>query len=205
VELKGESAFAPTLRIGYNLTEWFAIEGWGGVSISEYQGNIENTHSRKNEPNAPVVDNPPLGEFDAETRSLITLQAGVNALWYPLAMSDASGSWHPYLTGGVGNMWYNMNSNYTNDTASALDLNLGGGIRLLADRNISVRAEVILHRNTLEWTPADYFTELNEGTTRVPLNEYPEVNNTITERPVTAFEANDMTILHWTLSIHGSF
>ena len=206
VEIKGESAFAPTLRIGYSLTDWFVIEGWSGVSISEYTTSISNARSRKNEAGAPVVENPPVLEFDPEHRSLITLQAGANAMWYPLAVHDASGRWHPYVTGGVGNMWYSMNSNYTDETASAMDMNFGGGIRLLADRNVSIRAEVLLHRNTLEWTPADHFTELNEGTTLVPHNEYPVLTNgSIDERPITKFESNDLTILHWTLSIQGSF
>ncbi len=207
VELKGESAFAPTLRIGYGLTNWFGLESWYGVGISEYTSSITNTHSRKNEQGAPVVDNPPLGEFDAEARSLITLQAGINAIVYPLAIrGEGMGRLHPYLTGGVGNMWYNMNSNYTKGTASAMDLNFGGGLRLLADKNISIRFEVLLHRNTLEWTPADYFMELNEGTTLVPLNEYPvQPDGSIAESPVTEFESNTMSLLQWSLGVQGSF
>jgi hypothetical protein len=207
VEITGASAFAPSLRLGYNVTNWFCVEGWSGVSISEYSSKITNTHRRKNEPDAPVVDNPPVGEFDAEKRSLITLQAGVNAVLYPLAIGgDGLGRWHPFVTAGAGNMWYNMNSNYSAGTASALDLNLGAGIRMLVDRNVSVRAQVLLHRNELEWTPAEYFTELNEGTTRVPLNEYPVLpDGTINERPVQSFAANTITALHWTIGIQGSF
>ena len=207
VELKGESAFAPTLRLGYGLTNWFGLESWFGVGISEYTSTISNTHSRKNEPGAPVVDNPPLGEFDAEARSLITLQAGLNATIYPLAIGgDGTGRLHPYLTGGVGNMWYSMNSNYTKDMASAMDLNFGGGLRLLADKNISVRIEVLMHRNTLEWTPADYFMELNEGTTLVPLNEYPvQDDGSIAEQPIEKFADNAINLLQWSIGVQGSF
>lgn len=207
VELIGESAFAPTLRIGYAITEWFTLEGLAGMSVSQYAATISNTHSRKNEPNAPVIDNPPMGEFDAEARSLITIQAGVNAVVYPMAIGgDASGKWHPYLTGGAGRMWYSMNSNYTNETASSLDLNFGGGVRLLADKNISIRFEVVMHSNELEWTPAEYFMELNEGTTLVPLNEYPQDSEgAIDERPVTSFSSHTMNMLQWSLGVQGSF
>lgn len=207
VKLTGASAFAPTLRLGYNVTNWFAVEGWSGISVSEYTATITNTHSRKNEPNAPVLDNPPLGEFDAETRSLITLQAGINGVLYPLAIGgDGAGSWHPYLTAGVGNMWYSMNSNYTGETASALDLNFGAGIRMLADRNVSLRFEVVFHRNELDWTPAEFFTELNEGTTQVPLNEYPvQPDGSILEHPIEDFAANTMNLLHWSIGVQGSF
>jgi hypothetical protein len=194
VELVGESSFAPTIRIGYSPRAWFAFEGWSGVSISQYTSTITNRHSRKN-------------EFDAETRSLITLQAGLNAVVYPLSINgDASGRWHPYLTAGVGNMWYNMNSNFVKGTNSAIDLNVGGGLRLLSDRNISLRLEVVLHRNELEWTPAAEFKQLNEGTTRVPLNEYPTaVDGSISARPIEAFAPNTMNLLQWTLGVQGAF
>ncbi len=207
VELKGESAFAPTLNLGYGITEWFVLKGWGGVSISEYKSTIENTFSRKNEPEAPAEPNPEMGEFDAEARSLITIQTGVNAVIYPFDMGgDASGVWHPYVTGGVGNMWYNMNSNYTDETASAIDLNYGAGIRLLADEKVSILLEVTMHHNELEWTPAEYFIELNEGTTRVPLNHYPlQDDGTRPDTVIESFESNTMSLLQWTLGIHGSF
>jgi len=207
VELVGESAFAPTLRIGYSVTNWLEIEGWTGISISEYAATIENTHSRKNEPDAPVVDNPEMGEFDAESRSLITIQAGVNALVYPLSINgDSSGRWHPYLTAGAGNMWYDMNSNYTDETASSVDVNFGGGVRLLADKNVSIRFEVLMHRNELHWTPSEYFMELNEGTTLVPLNEYPQDSEGVyTERPVEEFAATTMNLLQWSIGVQGSF
>ncbi len=207
VKIQGESAFAPTLRIGYGITNWLGIEGWSGVSISEYTSTISNTFSRKNESPPPVpVPNPPLGEFDAEARSLITLQTGINAVVYPLAIGgDGSGRWHPYLTGGVGNIWYDMNSNYTAGSASALDLNFGGGLRLLADRAISVRFEVLMHRNELQWTPADYFLELNDGTTLIPLNEYPIVDGVLSERRVTEFTPSTLSLLQWSIGVQGSF
>ena len=207
VELNGGSAFAPTLHLGYQVKKWLAVEGWAGVSISEYTSSITNTRRRRNEPNAPVEENPPVGEFDAEKRSLITLQAGLNALIYPFAMGGgASGRWHPFLTAGAGNMWYDMNSNYTAGTASAVDLNFGAGIRLLVDKNISVRLQVLMRQNELEWTPSDTFVELNEGTIRVPLNEFPVLaDGTIDERPVKKFESNTITALHWTVAVQGSF
>lgn len=211
VELIGGSAFAPTIRLGYQVNKWFALEGWSGVSISEYSGEITNTRRRKNEPGAPVIENPPVGEFDAEQRSLITLQAGLNAVVYPLDIGgDASGRWHPFLTAGAGNMWYDMNSNYTDGTASALDLNAGAGIRLLVDKNISLRIEVLMRRNDLEWTPDANFVELNEGTTLVPLSEYPVLDagtpeERIDERLVTGFDSHSVTMLHWTIGVQGSF
>jgi len=206
VEMTGQSAFAPTLRLGYQLTNGLAFEGWSGISLSEYTSSITNRRMRLNTPDALPTDNPPLGEFDAEQRSLITIQAGINALVYPLDFNDPSGRWHPFITGGAGNMWYSMNSNYVESAASTVDLNFGGGVRFLADKNISLRFDVVMHRNTVEWTPAEYFLKLNQDTTLIPLNEYPQQPDGSTiEQPVQSFSSNTINLLQWSLGFHGSF
>lgn len=204
VTVKGETAFNPVLRLGVNISRWFALEAQGGVSFCDYTTTIENRKYQKNEPEAPVIADPPLGEFDAEARSLLTGQAGLNAVVYPFNIKTRSSSrFHPYLTGGFEHFWYNMNSNYTGGgTAGSLGANLGAGIRLLADENVSVRFEVLFHRNTLDWTPAEFFTELNEGTLQIPLEDWP---NEAARRPVTEFQSHDLNLLNWSIGVQGSF
>jgi hypothetical protein len=208
VTLTGTAAFNPALRLGYQVKDWVALEAIGGLSFSEYTSSIVNRHSRKNEIDAPIDEaEPPLGEYDTEARSLITLQTGLNAVVYPLAWrGDGTGRWHPYLTAGAGRIWYDMNSNYTEGSVSSLDLNAGGGIRVLGDRNVSVRCEVLMHRNTLQWNPATDFLELNEGTTLVPLNEYPvQSDGSFDERPITSFNSLDMNSLSFSIGVQGTF
>lgn len=208
VVLKGAAAFSPALRLGYQVKDWLALESIAGLSFSEYSSSIENRHSRKNEVDAPIDEaEPPLGEYDTEERSLITLQMGLNAVIYPLSLhGGATGRFHPYLTAGAGRIWYDMNSNYTEGSVGSLDLNAGGGIRLLGDRNVSVRCEVLLHRNTLQWNPAANFLELNEGTTLVPLNEYPvQSDGSFIEQPITSFTSLDMNTLSFSLGVQGTF
>lgn len=203
VEITGESAFNPVLRMGFNWSRWFALEGIGGMSFSDYTSTIENRKRQKNEPNAPIEEDPPLGEYDAEARSLLTGQAGVNAVIYPFNISErVITRFHPYVTLGVEYMWYSMNSNYTGETAGSWGGNLGAGIRLLADENISVRFEVLYHRNDLQWTPAEYFTELNEGTLQIPLEEWPEGGS---RQEVTEYDSNPMNLLNWSIGVQGSF
>lgn len=207
VAIKGESAFNPLLRLGYNLTNWISFEAIGGVAITEYTSTITNRRYRENKPDAIIEDNPPLGEYDAENRSLLTLQASLNAVLYPLSFAnDGQGKWHPYLTAGVGKMWYEMNSNYFEGTSGAPDFNFGAGVRLLVDKNISVRFEVIAHKNTVEFTPAPYFTTLDEGTVVVPLNEYPmNEDGSVNEQVVTEYEPQSLTLLNWSIGVQGSF
>lgn len=207
VKIKGESAFNPVLRLGYNITSWFALETIGGIAITEYNSIITNRRTRENKPNAPIIDDPPLGEFDAETRSLLTIQASLNAVIYPLAIGgDGSGKLHPFLTGGAGKMWYEMNSNYFDGNSGTTDINVGGGLRLLVDKNISVRFEVIAHFNEVEFTPAPYFTTLDEGTVVVPLNEYPrQEDGSVVEQVVTKYESQTLSLLNWSIGVQGSF
>lgn len=207
MEIEGESAFCPSLRVGYNLNKWFSIEGVGQVSFSEYTSSVENRHRRSNESGSSVdFAEPPLGEFDLEARSLITGSVGFNGMVYPLNISgDGKGRWHPYVSGGIAAMWYDMNSNFTDGPAGTTDLNIGGGIRFLADRNISLRLDVAYHHNTVDFTPAEYFQELDEGTTLVPLNEYPVVNGQYQEHRVTDFESITINALHYSIGVQGSF
>ena len=199
VELKGELAFNPVMRAGVNISRWFALEGIGGLSFSDFQATVTNRVKQKNEAGAPLVDAGPLGEFDSEHGSLITGQLGVNAVVYPLNISgERIARFQPYVTGGVGAFWYSMNSNYVDGVASTLDTNLGAGFRVLGDRNISVRFEFLMHFNTLDWNAPVYFTERNEGTVQVPLE-------TSSRERVTGYESNTMTMFNVSVGVQGSF
>jgi len=207
VAIKGDSAFSPTLRIGYSLTPWFALEGFGGLSISKYQATVTNRWARKNDEGAVPFADPPMGEFDAEARSLITLQTGLSAQLYPFNVNgDGTGRLHPFISASVGRIWYDMNSNFTDGAAGTNDLGIGGGVRILADRNVSIRLDAMYHLNSVEFTPAKYFTELDEGTTLVPLNEYPATaSGGFTEGTVESFSSQDVNYLAWSIGVHGSF
>ena len=204
VELRGASSFNPVLRLGGNISRWFALEGIGGLSFGEYTARITNTKSQKNEAGAPIIYDVPVGEFDAENRSLLTGQASLNAVIYPLNITGERISiWQPYLTGGVGGFWYSMNSNYVDHTASTADVNVGGGLRILADSAISIRLEVLVHIHELDWNaPPQFFTEQNEGTVQVPMEEWPVGG---TRQQVTEYDTNMMSLFNWSIGIQGSF
>nr|MEE4267300.1 hypothetical protein [Candidatus Krumholzibacteria bacterium] len=207
VAIEGANSFKPGIRLGYNFTKWFALEGIGTVSFAEYTTTVENRVQRPNEAGSPVLPfEPVLGEFDAEARSLITGSVGLNALVYPFNIKgDAQGRLHPFLTAGFSKMWYDMNSNYTDGAAGTSDVNIGGGIRLLADENISIRLEALFHSHTVEFTPAEYFRKLDEGTTLIPLNEYPIVGESFDERRVESFESQSVSAISFSLGVQGSF
>ena len=177
------------------------------ISFSEYETTCVNRHRRPNETGSPVdLEEPELGEFDLEKRSLVTGSVGLNATVYPLSMGgESTGRIHPFLTGGVSAMWYDMNSEYTDGAAGTTDLNFGGGVRLLADRNISIRLDVQFHSHSIEFSPGEYFRELDEGTTLVPLDEFPVNDEGFDQRPVSSFSSNTISSLSYSLGVQGSF
>lgn len=223
VSVKAQTAFNPVLRIGYAVKPWLALDGHAGLSISQYEMTVENRYVRSNANDAAPERFAPLEDASLtpeqaqdledtdqlawETRSLITVQTGVDVLVYPLNFSgDGGGRWQPYLTGQVGKIWYDMNSNFTAGRAGSNDIAFGGGLRLLAERNVSVRLEATYHLNTIEFKPAQYFLETDEGTTRVPLVEYPVLEDGgFAERLITSFASEDLSYLVWSLGFQGSF
>ncbi len=208
VNIKGSAAFNPVLRLGYSIKRWLTIEGIGGLSFADYTSTITDRHRRKNEQGAPVdSEEPVLGEFDTEARSLVTIQMGANAVVYPFSIrGDGRGRFHPYLTAGLGKIWYDMNSNYVVGSTGSSNLSFGGGFRLLTDRTLSLRVEAVMHRNTLLWSPVENFQSRNEGTLLVPLEEFPtNADGSFEEIPITSFKSQDMNVLNFSIGFEGSF
>ncbi len=203
VVIKGQSAFNPQLRLNYNLYPWFSLEPVFGVSVSEYTATVANPRSLSNSGGNTLEVVEGIGEYDAENRSIITLSTGLNAVFYPHDYGNfAKGRWHPYVQGGVTRTWLSINSDYTGDSADSWDLNGGGGIRLVADKLISIRFEVLFHHMTVEFEPKDSFRVLNEGEISIPVSEYIEGSG---ERDVTSFTAQTLNTMSWALGFTANF
>jgi hypothetical protein len=204
VVLQGDSAFNPVLRLGYGLKKWFTIEGVWGISVSEYKANIDSTLSISTDPaNDERIYGVPLGEFDAEQRSSITLSSGLNGIIYPFDITgDGSGRLHPFLLGGIGRTLYSLNSNYTQGSTSAWTLTGGAGLRYVADDLISIRFEALYNHSRVRFDPAETWMELNEGTTLIPILQLPRTGEMST---VTEFEAHDISALSWAIGFTATF
>ena len=207
VTIKGQSAFSPLLRVNYNLNTWLGFEGIANFSVCDYESTVENRVERGNGEDGDIdPDEPALGDYDGEKRSLATFLGALNVIWYPMNMDgDSKGRWHPFVTAGYGKMWYNMNSDYTDGTADTTDLNFGGGIRFLMDKSVSIRFDISYHKNSIEFTPAEYFKELDEGTKLIPLDEFPVIDGSIDQRSVSSFDSQDISSLQWALGFQVTF
>lgn len=207
VELVGESAFNPVLRLNYNFSSWFALEGVLGFSVSEYTASITNPHSLTNsltgDDTATLEPVEELGEFDRENRSATTVTYGLNAVVYPFDYGNfGRGRWHPFVEAGIGRTKLSINSDYTDGSSTDWDLTLGGGVRLIADGMASVRFEVLYHRYSVQFPVGHAFQILNDGTLVVPVTRYVEGEGVV---PVEDFPSHDINTLSWALGFTANF
>ncbi len=202
IELISQSAFNPMLRLGYNLTTWFALETQLGVTFSDYEGSIDDPH-RVNPFGGATEPVNELGPYDPERRSSLAFIGNLNGVWYPLNMDgDGRGRWHPYVTGGLGYALYNLDSNYIDDPATSVNVNIGGGLRLIADRLISVRMEVLYQYHAIEFEPAEWFDVRDANTVRTPVYRFDRFGN---YRATESFEKNTLGGLTWQVGFTVSF
>ena len=202
IELVSQSAFNPILRLGYNLTTWFALETQMGITFSDYQGSIGEPYRVSPFGGIPEpVD--VLGPFDPEQRSSLVFVGNLNGVLYPLNMDgDGRGRWHPYVTGGVGYALYNLDSNYIDDPATGLNVNAGIGLRLIADKLITLRMEVLYQYHTMEFEPAEWFEVRDAETVRTPVYRFDRFGN---YRPTESFEENTLGGITWQVGFTVSF
>ncbi len=204
VVIEGESAFNPTVSLNYNFSPWFAIEPTMGISFSEYVAKVDNRFGIANNPDDDtVIMDPELGEFDAENRSCITMNAGVNAVFYPGDYGNfGKGHMHPYVLGGVHRSWFSLNSDYTDSMANNWTWVAGGGFRLIADDLISIRFQVTYNRTDVEFDPGDSFTKLEEGTLPIAVTSHsPETG----VQAMTSYQSNTVSSINWALGITANF
>jgi len=205
VTLTGESAFNPILRTAYNVTDWLALESQLGITFSKYYGAIENPGRRINEPRAsPDVNPPEVGEFDAETRSVVSGSAGLNLLYYVFdhIAGNSEGRFHPFLAGGLGQIWYGFDSNYTESVTSSRNYYGSAGLRIITDKHLSIRMEINYNHHVLDIEPSQYFDVLNEGILQIPLNEFPEVGG---QQAVESFASHTIDAVGWSIGVMTTF
>ncbi|HPF35542.1 MAG TPA: hypothetical protein P5571_01970 [Candidatus Krumholzibacteria bacterium] len=204
VEIQGESAFNPMIRLSYDLDTWMSVEGFFDLSVSEYFATITNPNRLSNAAEGaslqPVEE---LGEFDAERRSNITLGAGMNVLFYPRDYGNfGKGRFHPYVIGGASRVWMSINSDYAEDAASQWRLSGGLGFRYIADDLISVRFEMLMNHMTYQFTPRDYFSDIDDGTTLIPVYQYVDGQGAV---EVESFESYTLNSMSWALGFFANF
>jgi opacity protein-like surface antigen len=203
VELVSQSAFNPILRLGYHLTAWLGLETQLGMTFSEMRGSIANPHRV-----APIGDNAPeeletIGVYDPQNRSTLVFLGNLNGVLYPFNLDgDGRGRFHPYITGGLGYAYYNLDTDYIDDPATSININAGLGVNFIADKLITLRGEILYHRHTIEFEPAAVFDSRDDGTVLIPVYRFDDFGN---YRRVESYRKTTMSGLTWQVGFAVNF
>lgn len=203
VKMKNETGFSPTLRLGYTLLPWLALEAQTGVTFSEFRATITEAHKINPLLGPGSLETAELAQYDRETRSTLIWINNLNAIWYPLNMGGGGrGRTHPYLIGGAGYAVYEMDSAYTDTRAGSANLSGGLGLLFIADKQIRIRAELVYQRHQIQFTPAEFFDERDQETVREPVYVFDELGN---PQPVASYSKRTLGGLSMQLGFTALF
>lgn len=134
-ELTGEQSFSPQLRISRTFGKHFSFDASFGSVFGDFSQTIDrDNQERWQDPNG---DNE-LTENESEKGSFFGFIQDVGLTYYP----RGEGRMQPYLTGGIGSQWYDVDSDYIDGFGKGLSFSYGGGLRVVMDDLYSFRFEV---------------------------------------------------------------
>lgn len=147
--LDGEStSFSPQAKVAYTLGNNFAVGAALGFAVGDYQQKVGELESWTD----PTDENNTLTENEILSGSywMWTYEGTVD--YYPLG---GGGRLQPYLSGGVGQNHYFIDSRYIEGQARGLAFSVGGGLRIVGDELFNVKIEVRNYWTTVDYEPGD--------------------------------------------------
>jgi hypothetical protein len=152
MELKGQQSFAPQARLARTFGQHLALELGGGFSLGDFDQTISGTLVTWVDPNS---DNT-VTDTETQKGSYWIWNAELSGLWYP----RGEGVLQPYLIGGIGQNWYDIDTSYIEGATSALAFSYGVGLRIIGDDLFSIRLEVRNYHTNLSHAVGHSFREL---------------------------------------------
>jgi len=152
MELKGQQSFAPQVRLSRTFGRHFALELGGGFSLGDYDQTIKGELVNWVDPDG---DNE-VSETETQKGSYWIWNAELSGVWYP----RGKGVFQPYLIGGIGQNWFDIDTVYIDGVSSALAFSYGLGVRIIGDDLFSLRMEVRNYHTALEHAVGSTFREL---------------------------------------------
>jgi hypothetical protein len=152
MELKGQQSFAPQVRLSRTFGRHFALELGGGFSLGDYKQNIKSEIVNWVDPDGENE----VTETETQKGSYWIWNAELSGVWYP----RGKGVLQPYLIGGIGQNWFDIDTSYIDGVTSSLAFSYGLGLRIVGDELYSIRMEVRNYHTALDHAVGDTFREL---------------------------------------------
>lgn len=152
MDLEGQQSFAPQVRLARTFGRHFALELGGGFSLGDFKQNIKGEVVNWVDPDS---DNE-VTETEIQKGSYWIWTAELSGVWYP----RGEGVLQPYLIGGIGQNWFDIDSSYIDGVTSAMAFSYGVGLRIVGDDLYSIRLEVRNYHTSLDHSVGGTFREL---------------------------------------------
>lgn len=142
MKLTGEQSFSPQVRLSRTFGRHFGIEVGGGFSLGDFSQTIEGELTNWTDPES---DNE-VTETEIQSGSFWLWTGELSGVWYP----RGKGVVQPYVIGGAGVDWFDIDSVYIDGASSSVAFSYGLGLKLVGDELYSIRLEVRNYHGTLE-------------------------------------------------------
>lgn len=188
MKLKGEQSFTPQVRLTRTFGRHFALEAGGGFSLGDFEQTIESELTNWVDPEG---DNE-VTDTEIQSGSYWVWTGEVSGVWYP----RGEGVVQPYLIGGGGMDWFDIDSVYINGATSSVTFSYGAGLKIVGDELYSIRLEVRNYHTTLDHSIGETFRTLPnlsaDALLDFPVSELVDRGSLSPEEVDAIFEALDL-------------
>jgi hypothetical protein len=190
MELSGEFGFAPKFMANRTFGSHFALENSVSFAFGDFEQSVDNDQAKwRNQTSNELTDN------EIETGSFFALVQDHSLTYYPLG----EGLLQPFVSGGVGSQWYEIDSDYIADGLSgAFSFSYGVGLRIVADDLYSFRLEVRNYHSQVEFEVAERWriqqNKAGDALLSVPVMRLVDFEDATTEQIEAIFEQLDLPV-----------
>jgi hypothetical protein len=191
MELTGEFGFAPKFMLNRTFGSHLALENSVSFAFGDFEQSMTGAQAKWRE----VGSSNTLTENEIETGSFFALVQDHSLTYYPFG----DGLLQPFVSGGIGSQWYELDSDYIADgLTGAFSFSYGLGLRVVADDLYSFRLEVRNYHAQVEFEVADYWrvqqNEAGNALISVPVMRLVDFEDATVQEIEEIFQALDLPL-----------
>lgn len=152
MKIDGAQSFSPQLRLTRTIGRHFGLELGAGFALGDFEQSLESGIVNWVDPEG---DNT-VTETELQKGSYFVWTGELSGVWYP----RGEGVVQPYLIGGGGIDWFDVDSGYIDGATTSTSFSYGVGLKLVGDDIYSIRLEARNYHVQLEHDVAQTFRRL---------------------------------------------
>ena len=152
MKLDGSQSFSPQMRLARTIGQHFGLELGVGFSLGDFEQSIQSGLVNWVDPEGENT----VTETELQKGSYWVWSGELSGVWYP----RGEGVVQPYLIGGGGFDWFDIDSVYIDGATTSTSFSYGLGLKLVGDELYSIRLEARNYHVKLEHDVARTFRTL---------------------------------------------